>query len=598
MRRRSREFCAVFPDTFYRSERGRMHFSPRKERRDKGRLLTAGFHNSTGYFRDDIPLYELILDEAGRRELDALWQELDFIALAPQRQHADFIFYERAEPPRTIRGPEFDFIRSEDKDAASEAKIKRLADVYLANARKSLQEKGGDPESIPAIEEFFKNVNANIRWVEHARLVAEPRHVDALLEFAQRAFRRPLSSTERDGLVGFYRLLRDSGMDHEDAMRDSVVRVLMSPNFCYRVVFTNGSGTGRQLLSDYALASRLSYFLWSTMPDEELLAKAAAGEMQQTDMLVAQARRMLRDWRVRGLATEFGGNWLDIRRFEEHNAVDRERFPSFDEDLRQAMFEEPIRFMIDIAQNDRSVLDFLYAKHTFVNSVLAKHYGMDDVDMAGSEWVRVDGADRYDRGGLLPMAVFLTKNAPGLRTSPVKRGYWVVRRVLGEVIPPPPAVVPELPHDEAQLGDLTLRQVLERHRADPSCAACHARFDSFGLVFEGYGPIGERRDVDLGGRPVDARANFPGGSEGVGLNGLRTYIRQHREQDFLDNLCRKMLVYALGRSLIPSDDPLVDQMLSNLAADNYRFGSLVETIVISSQFRMRRGSDELAQIGE
>jgi hypothetical protein len=158
--------------------------------------------------------------------------------------------------------------------------------------------------------------------------------------------------------------------------------------------------------------------------------------------------------------------------------------------------------------------------------------------------------------------------------------------------------VPELPHDEAQLGELTLRQLLERHRADPSCAACHARFDSCGLVFEGYGPIGERRDVDLSGRPVNARANFPGGGEGAGLTGLRSYIRQHREQDFLDNLCRKMLAYALGRSLIPSDDPLVDQILSKLAADNDRIGSVVETIVTSSQFRMRRGSDELAQTGE
>jgi hypothetical protein len=244
------------------------------------------------------------------------------------------------------------------------------------------------------------------------------------------------------------------------------------------------------------------------------------------------------------------------------------------------------------------VLDFLYAKHTFVNADLVKHYGMDDIDAAPGDWVRVDEADRFGRGGLFPMAVFLTKNAPGLRTSPVKRGYWVVRRVLGEVIPPPPAVVPELPHDEAQLGDLTLREVLERHRSDASCAACHARFDSFGLVFEGYGPIGERRDVDLGGRPVDARASFPGGSEGAGLAGLRDYIRQHREQDFLDNLCRKMLAYALGRSLIPSDDPLVDQMRSQLAASEYRFGSLVETIVTSTQFRMRRGGEELAQTGE
>jgi hypothetical protein len=196
------------------------------------------------------------------------------------------------------------------------------------------------------------------------------------------------------------------------------------------------------------------------------------------------------------------------------------------------------------------------------------------------------------------MAVFLTKNAPGLRTSPVKRGYWVVRRLLGETIPPPPAVVPELPHDEAAMGEVTLREALARHRSDPSCAACHARFDSFGLVFEGYGPIGERRDVDLGGRPIDASAEFPGGYEGAGLPHLRTYIREHRQQDFVDNLCRKLLAYALGRSLILSDESTIDQMHERLAANEYRFSSLVDAIVASPQFRTKRGRDVLALQGE
>ena len=188
------------------------------------------------------------------------------------------------------------------------------------------------------------------------------------------------------------------------------------------------------------------------MPDEELLARAAAGDLQKPEVLVAQARRMLKDERARGLATEFAGNWLDFRRFEEHNAVDRERFPSFNNELREAMFEEPVRFIEDVIRNDRSVLDLLYANHTFVNPVLAKHYGMPEVAGDADRWVRVDDARQYGRGGLLPMAVFLTQNAPGLRTSPVKRGYWVVRRVLGETIPPPPATVPELPSDEAKLG--------------------------------------------------------------------------------------------------------------------------------------------------
>ena len=235
---------------------------------------------------------------------------------------------------------------------------------------------------------------------------------------------------------------------------------------------------------------------------------------------------MLRDDRIRRLATEFGGNWLDFRRFEEHNSVDRTRFPTFDDQLRRAMFEEPIRFFVDLIQNDRPVSQFIDGKHTFVNPPLARHYGMPEPSAASDGWVRIDDAERYGRGGLLPMAVFLTKNAPGLRTSPVKRGYWVVRRLLGETIPAPPANVPELPADERNLGEMTLRDALARHRADKSCAGCHERFDSIGLAFEGFGPVGESRERDLGGRTVDTRATFPGGVEGNGLAGLRAYLEK------------------------------------------------------------------------
>jgi hypothetical protein len=243
------------------------------------------------------------------------------------------------------------------------------------------------------------------------------------------------------------------------------------------------------------------------------------------------------------------------------------------------------------------VLEFLYANHTFVNPVLARHYGMSDREIPPNEWVRIDDAQRYGRGGLLPMAVFLTRNSPGLRTSPVKRGYWVVRRLLGEHIPAPPPDVPELPGDEAKLGNLTLREALAKHRAIKSCATCHERFDAIGLVFEGYGPVGERRDQDLGGRPVETRATFPGGSEGAGLDGLRTYLRKHRQEEFVDNLCRKLLAYALGRSLLLSDEDTIREMKKKLAADGHRFSSLVETIVTSPQFLTKRGTGEREKDG-
>jgi hypothetical protein len=339
------------------------------------------------------------------------------------------------------------------------------------------------------------------------------------------------------------------------------------------------------------------------MPDKELFDLAAAGELRRPEVLVAQARRMLADERVRGLATEFAANWLDIRRFREHNGVDRERFPSFTNELRQSMFEEPIRFFVDLAQHNGSVLDFLYADHTFVNAILAKHYGMPVSQSEPDQWQRIDGASQYGRGGLLPMAVFLTSNSPGLRTSPVKRGYWVVRRLLGERIPPPPPDVPELPADEAKLGERTLREMLAMHREHKNCAACHVRFDSIGLVFEGFGPVGERRTKDLGGRDVETRAAFPArrgkaadevtgiegnGLEGSGIEGLRAYLREHRQDEFIDNFCRKLLTYALGRTLIPSDEVTVAEMRGQLAANDNRFVSLVETIVTSPQFRNKR----------
>ena len=419
-----------------------------------------------------------------------------------------------------------------------------------------------------------------------------------LLAFASRAFRRPLTDADRGELTAFYRSLRENErLTHEEAIQDTLVYILMSPAFCFRLDLAKGVEpvSQRRPLTDIELASRLSYFLWSSLPDEQLLARAAAGELHQPDVLRAEVRRMIQDDRVRGLATEFAGNWLDFRRFEAHNSVDRERFPSFTNDLRQAMFEEPLRFFIDVAQHDRSVLDFLYGRHTFVNPVLARHYGLPVDDSWTDDWVRVDDAAAIGRGGLLPMAVFLTQNAPGLRTSPVKRGYWVVRRVLGERIPPPPPNVPELPADEAKLGELTLRETLARHREHASCAACHERFDALGLVFEGYGPIGERRERDLGGRPVETAAEFPGGSKGAGgvgsgLAGLADYIRQHRQEDFLDNLCRKLLSYALGRTLLPSDDKLVSEMRSKLAAEDHRFGVLVESVVLSPQFLTKRGA--------
>ncbi len=579
-------FCSVFPDMFYKQERGRNYFDTTQ---DRGRYLSAGFHNVMGYFRDDQPLYELILDTAQQKELDDRWRELDFVASANIRTYVQF------SSSREARGNlgdgteqnASDYSRSEDKELTSETKLRQLEAKYLSLAE------GGSAIGVQAIKDYFNRTNESIRWVEKARLDAEPHHLDALLQFATRAYRRPLTQAEKDEILGYYRAGRErEGLDHEAAIRECVVTVLMSPDVTYRIELAEKT-PGVHPLSDYELASRLSYFLWASIPDAELLAHAAAGDLHQPAVIAAQARRMLQDPRIRALAVEFGGNWLDFRRFEELGTVDRERFPSFTPELREAMFEEPVRLLMDVFQNDKPVLDLVYAHYTFANAVLAQHYGLPVAKGGRDDWFRVDDADKYNRGGLLPMAVFLTKNAPGLRTSPVKRGNWVVKNVLGERIPAPPPVVPELPRDEAKL-DLPLREMLSRHRADPNCAACHARFDSMGLVFEGFGPVGERREKDLGGRPIDAHATFPGGVSGEGLNGLREYIHAQRQNDFVGNLCAKLLFYALGRSRIVSDGPLIKELQSSLAAHQYHFGMLVEKIVTSPQFLNKRGSDFLA----
>ena len=588
-------FASVFPDAFYISERGRDYVGVPREKQEKGRLLSAGFHSMMGYYRDDAPLCDLILNDDEKIELDALWQELDFITSAPMRQYTGFVWFERTDST-WLRDPEFDFARAEDHNVTSEDMIHKLRDGYLAKAERN----GGTEIPLKAIRDFFDNINRQVRWVEAARIEAESSHLQALAEFAARCYRRPLTDSEREELRTFYTLLRnDDGLTHEEAIQDSIVSLLVSPRFFYRTDLAgsvndsrladsvSADASKRASLSNLELASRLSYFLWSSMPDEQLLQTAVTGQLHEPAVLRVEIQRMLQDARSRALAVEFAGNWLGFRRFEEHNSVDRERFPQFTDELRSAMFEEPVRFLEDLIRHDRSVLDCLYADHAFVNTALAKHYGI-EFPSGGNEWARVDRVGTSGRGGLIPMSVFLTQNSPGLRTSPVKRGYWVVRRLLGEHIPAPPPNVPDLPEDESRLGELTLADALAKHREHASCAGCHNRFDSIGLVFENYGPIGELRTLDLGDRPVQTSAIFPDGSTGSNLNDLQKYLKTHREQDFVDNLCRKLLAFGLGRTLLLSDDLLVDAMQQKLHDNDYKVTSLIETIVLSPQFLTRR----------
>ena len=588
-------FASVFPDTFVVSERGR--FWP-DNTVDAGRLLSAGYHNTGGYYRDDTALMQLILDDRGNKQLNRLWDEFDFVGHQTEHTFVQYFFNQSGEVDGNINGnlsSESGSKRPVGHEVTDTYVINWLRDKYLARAAAV---PGNDRSAPAAIRDYFKIDDDTFRRMEKMRAAAEPKHLAAVVRFAEHAYRRPLTANEKADLLANYHQLRDKKqLSHEDAVRDSLVYVLMSPDFLYRFDLGEKAVKPAQVamkkaydatpLTDYSLANRLSYFLWASMPDAQLLKHAAAGDLHQPKVLLAETRRMLKDGRIKGFATEFTGNWLNFRLFENNNSVDRQRFPAFDDDLREAMFQEPIRYVQDNIQNDRPVLDLLYGNYTFVNPPLAKFYGMPDVKGDLNDWVKVDNAKAYGRGGILPMAVFMTANSPGLRTSPVKRGNWVVQKVLGIRVPPPPPVVPELPSDESKT-DLPIREMLAQHHKNPFCAGCHERFDSFGLVFEGYGPVGNKRDKDLAGRPVDASATFPGGINATGIEGLQSFIRDHRQDKFLDNLSRKLLSYALNRTLQLSDESLVEQMQASLKTDNYRFRALVETIVESPQFRDKR----------
>jgi hypothetical protein len=339
-------------------------------------------------------------------------------------------------------------------------------------------------------------------------------------------------------------------------------------------------------LTDWELASRLSYFLWSSLPDDELRRLAAAGQLRAPDQLAKQARRMLRDPRARRLATEFFGQWLGFYRFDQFRGVDPGRFPELDDSLRAAMYDEAISFFEHIVREDRPVREILFADYTFLNERLARHYGIDSGGVPVDRSVRVSNLADQGRGGLLGFAAVHAVTSAPLRTSAVKRGDWVLRRVLGTPVPSPPADAGSIPADDV-LGDgLTVRKRLEAHRTDRSCVNCHARIDPLGFALEQFDPIGRRRDRYRDGQPIDLVGVLGDGTQIDGLDGLKAYLN-HEQPQFERNLTTKLLGYALGRSELATDAALIDELLAELNQDD-RLSNLVVRIVTSRQFGYRR----------
>jgi len=469
----------------------------------------------TLFHREDEPLRRLILNETEARELDRLWDELRFVSDAPLKQVDVF---EQL----------FQFATQDAKPSAFEPMREPL-----------LQAAGA-----------FKQQKAD----------ADVAQREAVIAFAAKAWRRPLTEAEKTSLRAF-------------PPRLMLVRVLTSPSFLYRgeqAPETTGP------VSDWELATRLSYFLTSSAPDEELRALAAAGRLRDDKVLAAQARRLLKTENVRRLATEFGCQYLHVRDVASLDEKSERHFPGF-LDLRDDMQEEVTRFFIDLFQNDQSVVSLLDADHTFVNGPLAGFYGMQNP--ASPEWQRIEGLRDHGRGGILGFAATLAKHSGASRTSAILRGTWVSEVVLGDKLPNPPKGVPVLP-DEAPEG-LTERQLIERHSRDANCAGCHSRIDPYGFALEGFDTIGRAREADTktvlrDGRPI------------AGLEGLRDYLAGERRGDFLRQFSRKLLGYALGRGIQLSDQPLLDELV---AIEGNRIGDLVEHIVLSPQFRNGRGRE-------
>jgi hypothetical protein len=494
------------------------------------------------FYREDDALCRLMLDEDQKRQLDRLWSELHFISHDALKVHDSF-------------------------------------DLFIGFASQVGLVKEFEPhrEPIRKQAEAFKKT----------LIAAEAKHVETLSEFAERAYRRPLSDGEKQKLLALYQTLRKQDVNHEDAFRSVLARILVSPFFLYRLENAPpGSKAGP--VTDRELASRLSYLLWASMPDAELRSVASAGKLRQTETLVAQTERMLKSPKVRGLATEFGMQWLQVRDILDHKEKSEKLFPTFDDKLRQAFFEEAVLFFQDLFENDRPVLNLLDADYTFVNETLARHYGMANVK--GPQWRKLDGTRKLGRGGVFTLASVLTKQAGASRTSPVLRGNWLVDTLLGEKLPRPPANVPQLPEAE-DTTKLTMRQLTEMHTKVVQCANCHRRIDPFGFALENYDAIGRWWQKDLAGGPVDTKVELRDGTKFDGVEGLRTYLLKERREEFLRTFCRKLLGYSLGRSVTLSDQPLIDEMMDSLRKKDYRVSAAILPIVQSTQFRYVRGSE-------
>jgi cytochrome c553 len=396
-----------------------------------------------------------------------------------------------------------------------------------------------------------------------------------------RAYRRPATEEEAGRMLNLVAQVqkRDS---FEEAIRFVIEGLLVSPNFLFRIErdAATAPGAGAYDINEYELASRLSYFLWSSMPDDELFAVAEQRRLRDPAVLSAQVQRMLADPKASALVENFGEQWLNLR-LMDRTKPDAKRFDRVDDEMLEAMRQETRLFMSAVFRENRSILDFIDGRFTFLNGPLARYYGIGGVDGEQFQRVVLDGEQR---SGIVTQASILSISSYATRTSPVLRGRWVLDTLLGAAPPPPPDSVPPLAENDLGAA-ASLRQRLERHRADPSCAACHDSMDPIGFGLETYDAAGAWRTMD-GNFDIDSSGTLPDGRSFHGAKGLKEILKQDSSL-FARNFSEKLLTFALGRGLESSDRPVVDQILAELAKDDYRFVTLVNQIVNSRPFRMR-----------
>jgi hypothetical protein len=463
-------------------------------------------------------------------------------------------------------------------------KYLEAAELVVATLLPSPEAKDGkkvDADQVDAARRklLLATPGANMQPRDAARAILQP--------LLPRAFRRPVADKEIDRYLALFDKALQRGDSFEQALRLALKGVLISPHFLFLVEMPPEK-EGAYRLGQYEIAAHLSYFLWSSMPDEELRQLAAADKLHDDAVLRGQVRRMMRDPRSRGLADSFAVQWLGLRPLGAIIRPDPKLFPEFTDELGAAMREETVLFFDSVVREDRSVLDLLHADYTFVNQPLAALYKIEGIEGPAMRRVKLDDPMR---GGVLGQAGILTVTSHPHRTSPVLRGRWILEELLGADVPPPPPNVPDLALKDKEGKALPLRQQLERHRSKAECATCHSRIDPLGFGLENFDPLGRWRE-QLDGQAIDSAGVLPTGEKFKGPVELKKLLLDKRRPDFLRNLSRKMLGYALGREINKVDMCVVQDAVKALEQDEFRISRLLEAIVVSYPFTHRYHKEE------